>query len=111
MDIKLLTKFKDQLMRLKSFLQDRIKKLQKIPNFGGDVDAGDEETEETEEYSNQLSIAQNYKNKLADIDNALNKMGKQKYGICERCGKRITVDVLEAVPESRLCKACKKLVK
>jgi len=111
MDIKLLTKFKDQLMRLKSFLQDRIKKLQKIPNFGDDIDAGDEETEETEEYSNQLSIAQNYKNKMSDVDSALDKMGKKKYGICERCGKRITIDVLEAVPESRLCKACKKLVK
>ena len=110
MDIQLLTKFKNQLTRLRSFLEDRIKKLQKAPEFGDDVDSGDEETDETEEFGTQLSIAQNYKEKLANVDSALEKMKKQEYGICERCGKKISADVLEAAPESRLCKACKKLM-
>jgi len=103
-----LTKFKNQLIRLKNFLEDRVKKLQKVPDFGDDIDSGDEEAEETEEFGTQLSIAQNYKEKLADINTALDKIKKHKYGICERCGKQISADVLEVVPESRLCKECKK---
>ncbi len=108
MDIQLLEKFKNQLVRLKGFLMDRVKNLQKVPEFGNDVDSGDEETDETEEFGTQLSIAQNYKEKLADIDTALDKIKKHKYGICERCGKPISKDVLEAAPESKFCKECKK---
>ena len=110
MDIQFLTKFKNQLIRLKDFLEGRVKNLQKVPDFGDDVDSGDEEAEETEEFGTQLSIAQNYKEKLADIDTALDKIKKHKYGICEKCGKPISADVLEAAPESKLCKECKKLM-
>jgi len=108
MDMQFLTKFKNQLIHLKNFLGGRVKNLQKIPDFGDDVDSGDEESEETEGFGTRLSIAQNYKEKLADIDTALDKMKKHKYGICERCGKQISADVLEAAPESRFCKECKK---
>jgi len=79
-----------------------------MPDFGDDIDSGDEEADETEEFGNQLSISQTYKEHLADVDTALEKMKKKKYGICERCGKKISLDVLKAAPESRLCKKCKK---
>ncbi|MFA5098818.1 MAG: TraR/DksA C4-type zinc finger protein [Candidatus Paceibacterota bacterium] len=110
MDIQLLIKFKNQLTRLRSFLEERIKKLQKVPEFGNDIDSGDEETDETEEFGTQMAISQDYKEKLADVDTALDKMKKHKYGVCERCGRKISADVLEAAPESRFCKACKKLM-
>lgn len=111
MDIQFLTKFKNQLINLKNFLQERVRNLQKVKDFGSDIDSGDEEMDETEEFSNQLSIAQNYKEKLADVEVALDKMNKNTYGICEKCGKKISQDVLEAVPESKLCKECKKSTK
>ncbi len=110
MDIQFLKKFKNQLISLKNFLENRVKKLQKIPDFGDDIDSGDEETDETEEFSTQLSIAQNYKEKLVDVDVALGKIKKHEYGICEKCEKKISTDVLEVVPESRFCKKCKKLI-
>ena len=80
-----------------------------MPDFGNDIDSGDEEADETEEFGTQLSIAQNYKEHLADVDVALNKIKKKKYGICEKCGKKISLDVLKIAPESKLCKECKKL--
>lgn len=95
-------------MGLKRGIESRIKKLYKAPEFGNDVDSGDEETSESEEFGKQMAIAQKYKEQLADVDSALQKINKQKYGICERCGKPISEDVLEAVPHSRLCKECKK---
>lgn len=110
MDIQFLTKFKNQLIRLKNFLEGRVKKLQKVPDFGDDIDSGDEEAQETEEFGTQLSIAQDYKEKIADIDMALEKIKKQKYGICEKCGESISADVLKVAPESKLCKECKKSI-
>ncbi len=98
-------------MKIREAIRERIKKLYKIPDFGSDVDSGDEETDEAEEFGNQLSIAQNYKEQLVDVNSALKKMENKKYGVCEKCGKKISLDVLEIVPESRLCKACKKLTK
>jgi len=108
MDFKFLNRFKNQLTRLKKGIESRVKKLYRRPEFGSDVDSGDEETDEAEEFGTQLSIAQTYKERLADVDVALGKIEKKKYGICEKCGKKISLDVLKVAPESRLCKECKK---
>ena len=108
MNLNFLTQFKNQLIKIKRGIEKRIKSLYKVPDFGSDVDSGDEETDEAEEFGAQLSIAQTYKERLADVDVALRKIEKKKYGICEKCGKKISVDVLNVVPESRLCKECKK---
>ncbi|MBN2197748.1 TraR/DksA family transcriptional regulator [Candidatus Wolfebacteria bacterium] len=109
MDIKILLQFKNQLIKTGNILKEKIKELSKVPEFGEDVSADDEESNETEEFGNQLSVAQNYKEQLAEIDNALKKIESKEYGICEKCGEEISLDVLEVAPESRLCKKCKKL--
>lgn len=108
MDKEHLSKFKNQLEEEKKELLEEIEKLSKVPEFGDDVDSGEEEADESEEYGNQLSIAQSYRERLADIDSALDKIRNGEYGICENCGKEISLEVLNAVPESRLCKDCKK---
>lgn len=102
-----MTKFKNLLFGIKKEIEEKIKSLYKTPDFGDEVDP-DEETDETTEFDNQLSIAQAYKERLAKVDLALNKIEKGKYGVCEKCGVEISLDVLEAAPESRLCKECKK---
>ena len=43
---------------------------------------------------------------LGDIDNALAKLDLGTYGICERCGKPVGADRLEAMPAARLCIQC-----
>lgn len=108
MNLKHLIQFKKQLEKNRKIILQKIERLQKMPDFGNDVDSGDEESDETEEFGTQLSIAQTYKERLADIDIALRKIDKKKYGICENCGKEIPLDVLKIAPESRLCKECKK---
>ena len=107
MDIKFITKFKNQLIAIKRETEKKIKSFYKAPNFGDEIDS-DEETDETTEFDKQLSIAQTYKERLTKVDSALNKINKGKYGICEKCGAKISLDVLKAAPESRLCKNCKK---
>jgi DnaK suppressor protein len=44
---------------------------------------------------------------LEDIDEALRKIDHQAFGLCERCGKEISSERLEAVPYARLCVECK----
>ena len=108
-----LEKFKNKLEEEKRGLISEIERLKKIADFGDDIDSLDEEADETEEYGNQLAVAQDLKNRLADIDSALLKInppsGKGEYGICEKCKKGISLELLEVDPESRLCKNCKRL--
>ncbi len=43
---------------------------------------------------------------LRDIEDALAKFDGGTYGQCERCGKDIGADRLEAMPAARLCITC-----
>ena len=46
---------------------------------------------------------------LKKIDEALERMNKNTYGICERCEEEIPYQRLKARPVTTLCIACKTL--
>ncbi|MBI5401736.1 hypothetical protein HZB05_02855 [Candidatus Wolfebacteria bacterium] len=101
-------KLKTKLEEEKAELEKEVAELKVVPDFGSDVDASDEETDESQAYGNQLALMQTFKERLADIEFALDKMEKGTYGVCEKCGKEISLDVLEVDPESKLCREDKK---
>ncbi len=68
----------------------------------------EEEADEAQEYDNLVSLEHSLELKLKDVNLALEKIEKGKYGKCEKCGKRIEEKRLEAVPEAKLCMKCKK---
>ena len=43
---------------------------------------------------------------LRDVDDALAKVERGEYGVCESCGEPIGEARLEAMPAARLCIAC-----
>lgn len=43
---------------------------------------------------------------LANIDNALARLGEGSYGACEHCGKSIAAERLQALPFATMCTAC-----
>ena len=43
---------------------------------------------------------------LQEVEHALEKLGTDRYGVCENCGKEIAPARLEARPEARLCIDC-----
>ncbi|MFH1679220.1 MAG: TraR/DksA C4-type zinc finger protein [Candidatus Eisenbacteria bacterium] len=45
---------------------------------------------------------------LYHIDQALERIRKESYGICEDCDEPIAEDRLEIVPHARLCAPCKE---
>lgn len=73
---------------------------------GGQVleDAADQ----VEEYVTLLPIEHNLEIRLQDIDSALEKIKKDKYGKCEDCNKNIPEERLKIYPEARLCNKCQK---
>lgn len=44
---------------------------------------------------------------LYEIDQALYRLKEGKFGICEKCGKEVEKDRLEAMPYARLCIKCR----
>ena len=108
MNIKNTEEYKKNLEKERKILIDALAKDEKIEDFGSDVDGFDEEKNEAEQIGNQLAAGQTLKERISEIDTAINKILEGKYGICEKCGDKISDDVLRVSPESRLCKNCKK---
>ena len=55
------------------------------------------------------SLEENVEVLVRDIDRALQKIADGTYGKCERCGRDIPEERLEAVPYATLCVTCKQL--
>jgi len=103
-----LENLKNKLEEEKIDLENEIEKLKVAPDFGDDVDSGEEESDESAATDNQMSMMETFKERLANVETALEKMQNDKYGICEKCGEEISMQVLEVDPESRLCKTDKQ---
>jgi RNA polymerase-binding transcription factor DksA len=98
---------KKKLLGELSLINEEIKKNERPPEASHDVDAFDGETDETDTMSGQLAVAQDLKNRRADIELALQKIDSGAYGLCENCKKEIEAEILNIDPESRFCKNCK----
>ena len=82
----------------------------------------EEETEE-ETFDNHLAdsatatldreidytLEENAENLLRAIDQALERIEKEIYGKCERCGRQIAEERLEAIPHATRCIDCQRL--
>jgi DnaK suppressor protein len=46
---------------------------------------------------------------IAQIDDALRRMDEGTFGMCERCGERIQIERLKALPYATQCMDCRRL--
>jgi len=65
----------------------------------------------SQEWSQRTAVLHDVEHELADIDHALARIDAGTYGICERCGEKISVPRLEARPTATLCIDCARLVR
>lgn len=122
MDRKLLEELKEKLEREKMAGEEALKKFAKkdeklkgdwdtiFPKFnGGEAGSAalEKAADEVEEYSTLLPIEYSLELKLKNIELALEKIKKGKYGICEKCAKAIDEERLKVSPEARFCMKCK----
>lgn len=70
-----------------------------------DIDRADENelADKMEELEDNKGILDSLEKQLRDINDALGKMGKGNYGICEISGELIERERLEANPAARTC--------
>ena len=62
------------------------------------------------ELEKELTLDENTKHLLNQVEHALVLIKKKKYGNCENCGEPIPVARLEALPYATLCKECAELL-
>jgi DnaK suppressor protein len=55
-----------------------------------------------------MSLSENERAKLFEVDEALDRIENGSFGICEECDEPIAVKRLEAIPNARYCIRCKE---
>ncbi len=71
-----------------------------------DEESGEGDTLNVER-ERDLALSASANQAVEEIDRALRRMDAGSFGICERCGKKIAVARLEALPFAALCIECK----
>jgi DnaK suppressor protein len=67
----------------------------------------EEEATESLELEKRLALEKRIGGALTEIEHALRKFDEGTYGSCDGCGKPISPDRLEALPQASLCVDCK----
>lgn len=108
MNKKLLANFKKTLTQKKASIVNKLnsKKINEIEiETGGDeIDNATQSTER----EMQFELSGIDKRMMHDIDNALTKIEKGSFGICECCSEEISQKRLDAIPWVRYCKKCQE---
>jgi len=55
-----------------------------------------------------MTIVEQARESLEQIERAMRRMDEGTYGTCARCGEPIPAERLEAMPEAELCVSCKE---
>ncbi|HEX6230446.1 MAG TPA: TraR/DksA C4-type zinc finger protein [Actinomycetota bacterium] len=108
-----------KLTELRAALEDQRENLRKeIAGQGGDPDSDDaaidvernfaDSAHSTAERARMLSVMKALRANLRWVNRALTKMELGTYGVCERCGRPIAIERLEALPWAILCIDCKQ---
>jgi len=119
---KLLKELKEKLEKEKESLEEGLQRFAKkdpdlkddwdtkFPSFDGEFGGAALEigADEVEEYDARLPVEYSLETHLREINLALKKIKKAKYGKCENCKKKINEKRLKIYPAARLCLRCRK---
>jgi DnaK suppressor protein len=112
LDEATLARLREELLRHRSFLRTEIQ------SQGADPDSDDaafvddagfaDRGHSTGERSQVIAVVRALRSNLADVERAVSKMDAGTYGVCERCGRPIGLERLEALPWAVLGIDCKQ---
>lgn len=98
-------KQKEILLAEKARVSEELKSINKFPRYGDSDEANAQEIERFEEYKGMEKKLFKFRD---EVNNALKLIDKDKYGLCEVCGKPIDKDRLQAFPAALTCTNCHK---
>ena len=100
----------EELERLQAELVTAEEGLADLIRDSGDG-AGDDQADagsKTFEREHEMSLANNARSMVEQVEHALQRIDQRTYGICESCGNPIGKFRLQAFPRATLCMACKQ---
>jgi DnaK suppressor protein len=83
---------------------EKLKRDQSTEGSGDEADAGSK----TFEREHEMSLANNSRDLLVQVERALGRLDAGTYGRCEECGNAIPKPRLQAFPRATLCVTCKQ---
>jgi DnaK suppressor protein len=83
---------------------ESLKRDQSSEGSGDEADAGSK----TFEREHEMSLSNNSRDLLVQVERALGRLDAGTYGRCEECGNAIPKARLQAFPRATLCVACKQ---
>jgi len=98
------------VVHLKKEIHDAEQEIVGLLRDGGDG-AGNDQADvgsTTLECDHEMSLANNARDMLDQIERALARIENGSYGICESCGNAIGKGRLQAFPRATLCVSCKE---
>jgi DnaK suppressor protein len=106
-------KIKEKLLKDRIEIVKRVEELKRNDPFQDPDHASDNaavDTDVREQVSHDTIEAQikSLNTKLKNIDLAVEKMHKNKYGLCEKCNSQIINKRLRLIPEARFCISCEQ---
>lgn len=109
MNPKEIKKLKEELIRLREELLSLVRKTAEDEKEYPSSEVGDTIDQAADSSARELLFELNdsEKQKLEDINTALQKIEKGTFGICEKCGDEISRERLQAVPYAHFCIKCK----
>ncbi|HAN70951.1 MAG TPA: DNA-binding protein [Actinobacteria bacterium] len=100
----------EELRRLQGELVSAEEGLADLIRDSGDG-AGDDQADagsKTFEREHEMSLANNARSMVEQVEHALQRLEQGTYGICESCGNPIGKYRLQAFPRATLCMTCKQ---
>jgi DnaK suppressor protein len=103
---------KDMLLKMREDLVRGIARRSKATAISGVADIGDILDSVSEERTRELDmiLTDREKQKLKQIDDALERIEENTYGFCEECGVKIPRARLKVVPFAKHCVECKEVI-
>ncbi len=103
---------KDMLLRMRDDLVREIARRSKATAVSAVSDIGDILDSVSEERTRELDmiLTDREKQKLKQIDDALDRIEENTYGLCEECGVKIPRARLKVVPFAKYCVECKEAI-
>ncbi len=107
---KFLSQVRANLLQTKTRLlegMDTELKAERDGNKDEGLDTYDLASEERDREINFI-LSDRERTKIKEIDEAIERLDENTYGICESCGLEITEERLKAMPFTRLCRDCQQ---
>src|SRR5512136_3024040 len=109
LDKKTIAKFKKLLLKQREEIVGEVKQMVESSKEMGQDGIQDIGDEAANIYNKQvlLSLNENERTRLQEVDESLDRIENETYGICEECGEPIGLKRLEVRPVAKYCVPCK----